>query len=120
MRLLVFVLSAVLFSGCAALRDDLRRAETAFTEARYDDAKVWLDDLESSVPQMDRELRARFYYLAGMTAYRIGDRARARHYLALCREEAGDVGVGLTAEWRTNLSAALLELGGRRNELEDV
>jgi len=101
----------VLLFGCAALRDDLRRAEAAFGEARYENAQVWLSDLEPSVPEMDRELRARFYYLSGMTAFRTGDAKRARHYLALCREEAGEVGVGLKPEWRTNLSTALFELG---------
>lgn len=97
--------------GCAALRDDLRRAEQAFGEARYENAQTWLTDLEPSVPEMDRELRSRFYYLAGMTAFRTGDRGAARHYLVLCREEASDAGVGLRPDWRTNLAEALRELG---------
>lgn len=107
-------LVCVLFFGCAALRDDLRHAEQAFSEARYENAQTWLSDLEPSVPEMDRELRSRFYYLSGMTAFRTGERARARHYLALCREEAGESGVGLTPDWRTNLSATLLELGDQQ------
>lgn len=102
---------SLLMFGCAALRDDLRRAEAAFGEARYENAQVWLNDLEPSVPEMDRELRARFYYLAGMTAFRMGQRDKARHYLALSREEAGDVGVGLTPEWRATLASTLNELG---------
>jgi hypothetical protein len=116
MRIVSMGLVCVLFIGCAALRDDLRHAEQAFSEARYENAQVWLSDLEPSVPDMDRELRSRFYYLAGMTAFRTGERTRARHYLALCREEAGEAGVGLTPDWRTNLSATLLELGGGSGE----
>ncbi len=112
MRIVSMGLVCFLFLGCAALRDDLRHAERAFSEARYENAQVWLSDLEPSVPEMDRELRSRFYYLAGMTAFRTGERARARHYLALCREEAGEAGVGLTPDWRTNLAVTLLELGG--------
>jgi hypothetical protein len=97
--------------GCAALRDDLRHAEQAFSEARYENAQVWLDELEPNVAEMERPLRARFYYLSGMTAFRTGDRVRARHYLALCREEAGEHGIGLTPEWQTNMSATLFTLG---------
>jgi len=117
MRIVWTGLLAVLFLGCAALRDDLRHAEQAFSEARYENAQTWLTDLEPSIPEMDRELRSRFYYLSGMTAFRTGERARARHYLALCREEAGDAGVGLTPDWRTNLAVTLRELGAPGKEV---
>ncbi len=110
MRSVWIALFCAALLSCAALRDDLRRAEQAFGQARYENAQVWLTDLEPSVPQMDKELRARFYYLYGMTAFRTGDKVRARHYLALCRAEAGDTGLGLTPDWRTNLVTTLSEL----------
>ncbi|MFT3923036.1 MAG: hypothetical protein QM778_10910 [Myxococcales bacterium] len=116
MRIVWLGLVGVLFFGCAALRDDLRHAEQAFSEARYENAQTWLTDLEPNVPEMDRELRSRFYYLSGMTAFRTGERARAKHYLALCREEAGDAGVGLTPDWRTNLAVTLRDLGAAGGE----
>jgi hypothetical protein len=97
--------------SCAALRDDMRRAEGAFEQARYEDVMVWLDDLEPSVADMDQPMRARFYYLRGLTAYRLGDRAAARHNLALCREEAGPRMASLPTDWRSNLETALREMG---------
>jgi hypothetical protein len=100
-------------SGCAAVRDDLRRAESAFDEARYENAEVWLASLEEDIPSMEREMRIRYYYLRGVTAYRLGDKARARHFLALCREESaeGDAkSLGLRTEWRASLEKLLAEL----------
>lgn len=98
-------------AGCAAVRDDMRRAESSFDQARYEHVETWLSELEPSVPEMDRPLRARFYYLRGITAYRLGDKLRARHYLALSREEAGPLGIGLRSEWRTGLDVTLRDLG---------
>jgi hypothetical protein len=100
----------VLLASCAALRDDMKRAETAFDQARYEDVTVWLDELEPSVADMEKPMRARFYYLRGLTAFRLGERTRARHYLALCREEAGPEQASLRPEWRTNMTSALAEL----------
>lgn len=107
-RLLVLCL---LLYGCAALRDDMRRAESAFDQARYEDVMVWLDHLEPDVVRMDQSMRARFYYLRGLTAYRLGDRVTARHALALARVEAGPGQASLRPEWRTNLESALRDLG---------
>ena len=96
--------------ACAALRDDMKRAETSFEQARYEDVMVWLDELEPSVAEMEQPMRARFYYLRGLTALRLGQKKRARHYLALCREEAGPEQASLRPEWRTNMASALAEL----------
>jgi hypothetical protein len=104
------LLCALGLVACAALRDDMKRAESSFEQARYEDVMVWLDDLEPSVPDMQQPMRARFYYLRGLTAFRLGQKKRARHYLALCREEAGPEQASLRPEWRTNLASALAEL----------
>ena len=93
--------------GCTRLSDDLSRAETAFHAARYEDVQVWLADLEPSLPKLDAKDRARFYYLAGMSAHRIGDHARARHALLLCREELEASDKQLPAAWMQNLTSAL-------------
>ena len=97
-------------SGCASLRDDMARAEEAYTATRYDHALVWLEDLESSSPDMPLEMRARFYYLRGMTAYRLQDRDDALHYLGVAREVGGDDEEALPAEWRATLDRTLTEL----------
>jgi hypothetical protein len=104
---LLIVLALV---GCTSLGDDVRRAEQAFSEARYEDVEEWLGDLEPSVGKMSTPLRARYYYLAGMSAYRIGQRSQARHALALCREELEMSAEKLPDAWMHNLETALGEL----------
>ncbi len=96
--------------GCTGVRDELRRAETAFAEARYEDVETWLVDLEPNVARMQPDLRARYYYLAGMSAFRMGQRARARHALALCRAELESSPAALPPAWSRNLESALAEL----------
>ena len=110
-QIAMVVLSAGLLAGCAALRDDMVRAENAYDEARYDDAMVWLVDLEQDTPDMDIDMRARFYYLRGMTAYRLGHRNPALHYLALAREVSGEEGSrALMPEQRQTMERTLAEL----------
>jgi len=96
--------------ACTSLGDDVRRAEQAFSEARYEDVEAWLSDLEPSLGKMSTPLRARYYYLAGMSAYRIGQRPQARHALALCREELATSPEALPPAWQHNLESALDEL----------
>jgi hypothetical protein len=110
MRLALYFLSCLCLSACAALSDDMKRVETAFSEARYEDVRVWLKDLEPSVPDMSRKLRTQYYYVAGITAARLGDKSDARHYLVLCREEAAIEGFGLTEERQRNLALTLREV----------
>src|SRR5262245_40160591 len=91
----LWILMALLARGCAAVASDLRRAEVSYEQARYEDALVWLTDLEDDAPSMDPQSRARYYYMRGMTDYRLGHRLEALHYLALAREVAGENGSGL-------------------------
>ena len=104
------VLTIGLAAGCAAMRDDLRRAETAFDQAKYEDVEVWMHALERDVPHMTREQRARYYYLRGTTAYRLEDKPNARHYLALCREEAKMDASALRPAWQKEMERLLAEL----------
>lgn len=98
-------------AGCSTYLDDLRRAQDAFSAARYEEAEVWLYDLEPELGRMGTEERATYYYLAGMSAYRIGHRARARHALALCREESLRV-PSFSEQWLHNMHNALDDLEG--------
>ena len=106
----LLAIGCLLVSACAPLADDMKRAEAAFQEARYEDVSVWLRDLEPSVSDMSRKLRSRYYYMAGVTAARLGDASRARHYLVLCREEAALEGFGLSEDQQRNLVLTLREL----------
>lgn len=109
----VLVVSVLLFASltaCAAIRSDLERAERSYEQARYDEAIVWLRDLEGDTPDMTEDVRARFYFLRGMTAMRLQQRDDALYFLALAREVSGEEGTGLREEWRTMLERALTEL----------
>ena len=97
-------------AACAPHNEDLRRAERAFLDARYEEVNVWLLDLRPSVPDLSRLQRARYYYMAGVTAVRLGDRDRARHYLRLCREEVAYPDSALSDERMRNLKLTLQEL----------
>lgn len=103
----------VTLGGCAAVADDMRRAEQSYEGARYENTLIWLRDLEDDAPGMDLEMRARYFYLRGMTEYRLGHRADALHYLAVAREIAADGGAGLRPEWRELMERTLTELTPR-------
>lgn len=105
--LLLFALSLV---GCAQLSEEMRTIETGYQEARYEDVIAWLDDIEHDLPHMDPPERARFYYLRGMSAHRLGQHDDALYYLALAREMAGDEGRGLREPWKAQLRDTLTEL----------
>ncbi|MAQ15160.1 MAG: hypothetical protein CMN30_10260 [Sandaracinus sp.] len=100
----------LLGAGCSQLSDEMLTIEAGYREARYEDVVVWLDDLEPDVPAMDEPERARFFYLRGMAAHRLGDHDEALHYLALAREVAGPDGRGLREGWRAQLDETLVAL----------
>jgi len=106
----LLLLAPLLLTGCAALKEDMLHAESSFDAAQYDESLVWLEDLEPKASDMDVEMRARFYYMRGMTAYRLGKRADALHYLALAREVAGPQNDGLRPEWATAMTRTITEL----------
>lgn len=109
-RLLVLAF-LVLAGGCAALQTEMVFAENAYDEAHYDDALVWLTDIEDDVPDMDDEMRARFYFVRGMTAYRLGKRDDALYYLGVAREVAGEEQSSpLGPSWHQTMTRTLDEL----------
>lgn len=97
-------------SACASLRDDMSRAEAAYDASDYETSQVWLTDLETQAHDMDLTMQSRFYYLRGMTAYRLGKRNDALHFLALAREVAGPRNEGLRPEWTQQMTRALTDL----------
>ena len=111
-RLCLALASTLVLPACAALSDDMQRAQASYENARYEDTLIWLTDLEDDAPSMDDEMRARYFYLRGMTEYRLGHRSLALHYLAVAREAAED-GAGLRSEWRQIMDHVLAELTPR-------
>jgi hypothetical protein len=111
----VRLVAQVLFVGvclgaCGAASAELRRAEQSYEQARYENALSWLADMEPSAPTLSREERARYFYVRGMTEYRLGHRPEALYYLAVAREIAGDDGDGLRGEQQELMARTITEL----------
>lgn len=96
--------------ACGAASAELRRAEQSYEQARYENALSWLADLEPNAPTLDHEERARYFYVRGMTEFRLGHRPEALYYLAVAREIAGEDGEGLREEQRDLMTRTLAEL----------
>lgn len=82
-----------LSAGCWNYRNQLDRAEEHYRAGRYEAAVTNLDDLEDNLDVFNRDERARYGALRGMSHSHLGHRAHARHWLAVTREmlEAGAV-----------------------------
>lgn len=113
MRRSLAVLFALALGGCAATATEMRRAEEAYEQARFDAARTWLVDLEDRAPSMDEAMRARYFYLRGMAEYRVGHRLDALHYLAVARELTSERATALREEQQQLLDRTLTELTPR-------
>lgn len=86
MRLLVVGLVAVsawAAQACTTYQDDLNRSQRAFDQSEHERALAILRQLETDQGRLSTGDRAHYCFLRGMTDYRIGYRADARHWLAL-------------------------------------
>jgi hypothetical protein len=72
--------------GCATYEAELGRAEEHFTHDEHESALAGLRALESDWSALETRDRARYCYLRGMTDYRIGFKADARHWLAIAAQ----------------------------------
>jgi hypothetical protein len=96
--------------ACTTYRDDLARSEHALEENRHEEALAILRILESDTDQLSRTDQARYAYVRGMTDYRIGYKADARHWLAVAKAMDEKTPSTIPADWRTRLDASLAEL----------
>jgi hypothetical protein len=110
MRTAATALAAFALLGCAAVSSEMRRAEEAYDQARFDHARVWLVSLERHAPAMPPEPRARYFYLRGMAEYRLSNRLDALYYLEVAHELVGDDQNVLREEQREILTRTLAEL----------
>ena len=106
--LLCFALAAV--AGCATYEQELQRAEDHFTHDEHERSLATLRALEEDWASLSTKDRARYAYLRGMTDYRIGFKADARHWLAVGLEIERDSPGALAADEKKASEEKLGEL----------
>ncbi len=107
---LAFAGLAALVCACATYREDLNRGQRLYDESQYERALSIFRVLEADQDSLSAADRARYFYLRGMTDYRLGFRRDARHWLALAKATEKEHPGGLTNEWRERAERYLNEL----------
>lgn len=99
-------------TACTTYRDQLARSQQAFERNEHERTLGLLRMMESDVTRLSIAEQAQYAYLRGVTDYRIGYRADARHWLSIAKAH-DDVSTGtLPADWRARTSEALEEMNG--------
>ena len=103
-------LCLTLLVGCATYHDDLERGQHYYDLNQYNNAlSVWRM-LEIDWDSLTYPEQARYAYLRGMTDYRMGFRADARHWLATSKAVEQKHPGGLDAQTSAQLEQVLTEL----------
>jgi hypothetical protein len=111
MRWGVLTTCAVLALGaCTTAGSELRATQALYKDARYEECQRYLEALELEVDSMDDRDLTRFYYLRGMTAFRLSQADDALHYLALAATLADEDGTRLPETWLPILHRTLDQL----------
>jgi len=97
-------------SACATYHDDLERGEKAFDASEHERALAIFRLLEPDLDRLTETERAHYAYLRGMTDFRIGYKAEARHWLAFAAAIAQQSPGALPPEWTKRMSESLKEL----------
>lgn len=96
--------------ACSTYSDDLARSQHAFEENQHETALAIHRMLEQDTSHLDPSEQARYAYLRGMTDFRIGYKADARHWLAVAKAMDEKTPGSIPHEWRTRLDQSLGEL----------
>lgn len=98
------------FSGCSSNHAALMRGQGYYEDNQYERALAVWRDLERHEDVFVPGEFARYAYLRGMTDYRLGLRADARHWLSLAKVTEQQHPGGLASQWQTRLEGALEDL----------
>lgn len=96
--------------SCTSVATELRTAQLLYKDARYEEALAWLTELQTATASMERDELARFYYLRGMTGFRLGQREDALHYLVLAEQISNEDSGRLPQAWRPVMARTLQEI----------
>lgn len=97
-------------SSCATYTDELSRGQAAYEKNEYERALATFRALEPDQRHLQTSDQARYAYLRGMTDYRIGYKADARHWLAVAKALEEQQPKSLPSDWKSRLNDALTEL----------
>ncbi len=104
------LLASLSLASCATYQDELASGQRAFEASEHDRALAIFRVLEPDVPQLSTPARTRYAYLRGMTDFRIGYRAEARHWLSLAFALEQQSPGSLPDDWSKRLGDSLKEL----------
>ncbi len=107
---LSLILAVLGASACNSYADALSRGQRAFEQSEHERALAIFRSLEPDMHRLSIHDRAHYSYLRGMTDYRIGYRAEARHWLALAAAIERETPESLPADWSKRLTEALKDL----------
>jgi hypothetical protein len=110
MRLALTFVVALAMCACATYREDLNRGQRLYEENEYERSLAIWRVLEHDMDSLSLNDQARYAYLRGMTDYRLGFRADARHWLAVARAVEQEHPGGLSQQWKQRLEEALADL----------
>lgn len=97
-------------AACGAYSAELQRGQRYYERNEYESALAVWRSLDSNSAALGRYEQTQYAYLRGMTDYRLGFRAEARHWLA--RAQAGEHlhPGGLPSAWNDRLLQTLADL----------
>jgi hypothetical protein len=104
------VLALLLAIGCNGERAALLRGQGYYEDNQYERALSLWRSLEQRQHALSPSDFARYSYLRGMTDYRLGFHADARHWLALAKVAEQQRPGGLDSAWLPRLDGALADL----------
>ena len=112
MRLSAFVVVglATALVHCSTYSDSLGRGRKAFDAGEHERALAIFRSMQNDVGELSMPERALYGYLRGMTDYRIGYRAEARHRLALAAETEKETPGSLAPDISKRLVETLSDL----------
>ena len=106
----VLSLGAVALTGCATYHEDLQRGQRAYEANAHEQALAIFRMLETDTSHLTPQERAEYSYLRGMTDFRIGYKADARHWLALAKAMEDQSPGTLQGDWKPRMEEALTAL----------
>lgn len=109
-RAVVCAALALVLAACATYREHLHRGERLYHENQFEHALAIWRALEDDMDSLSFTEQARYAYLRGMTGFRLGFNADARHWLAIAKAVEKKHPGGLTADMSKRIEETLAEL----------